>query len=68
MSHALSMVSPNLGVRAAAVGSVLRGAGALGDMSRAALRGGGINMQAIRQTIGNIRLDAQGVSAAYNVV
>ncbi len=43
MSPALSMVSPNLGAGAAAAGSVLRGIGALGDMSGAALRGGRIN-------------------------
>ena len=38
------------------------------DMGGAALRGGGVNTQAIRQTVGNIRSDAQGVKAAYNAV
>ena len=68
MSPALSMVSPNLGAGAAAAGSVLRGVGALSDMGGAALRGQRINTQAIRQTVGNIRSDAQGVRAAYNAV
>ena len=68
MSPALSMVSPNLGAGAASTGAVLRGVGALGDMNGAALRGGGINPQAIRQTVGNIRSDAQGVKAACNAV
>jgi hypothetical protein len=68
MSPALSMVSPNLGAGAASAGAVLRGVGALGDMGGAALRGGGINTKAIRQTVGNIRSDAQGVKAAYNAV
>ena len=68
MSPALSMVSPNLGAGAAAAGSVLRGVGALGDLGGAALRGGGVNTQAIRQNVGSIRSDAQGVKAAYNAV
>ena len=68
MSQALSMVSPNLGVGVASAGAVLRGVSALGDMGGAALRGGGINTKAIRQTVGNIRSDAQGVKAAYNAV
>ncbi len=66
MSPALSMVSPHVGAGAAAAGSVLRGVGALGNMGRAALRGGDINTQALRQTVGNIRSDVQGVRAAYN--
>ncbi len=66
VSPALSMVSPHLGAGAAAAGSVLRDVGALGDMGRAALRGGDIITQAIRQTVGNIRSDAQAVRAAYN--
>jgi hypothetical protein len=37
-------------------------------MGGAAIRDGGINTQAIRQTVGNIRSDAQGVKAAYNAV
>ncbi len=68
MSPALSMLSPNLWAGAAAAGSVLRGVSALGDMGGAALRGGRINTQAIRQTMGNVRSDAQGVRAAYNAV
>ena len=68
MSPALSMVSPNLGAGAASAGAVLRGVGALVEMGRAALRGGGINTKAIRQTVGNIRSDAKGVKAAYNAV
>ena len=68
MSPALSMVSPNLGAGAASAGAVLRGVGALGDMGGAALRGGGVNTQAIRRTVGNIRSDAQGVKAAYSAV
>ncbi len=68
MSPALSMVCPKLGAGAASAGAVLRVVGALGDMGGAALRGGGINTQAIRQTVGNIRSDAQGVKAAYNAV
>ncbi len=64
MPPALSMVSPNLGAGAAAASSVLRGVGALGDMGGAALQGGGVNTQATRQTVGNIRSDAQGVKAA----
>jgi len=68
MSPALCMVSPNLGAGVAFAGAVLRGVGALGDMGGAALRGGGINTQAIRQTVENIRSDAQGVKAAYNAV
>ncbi len=68
MSLALSMVSRNLGVGAAAAGSVLRGVCALGDIGGAALRGGRINTQAIRQTVGNIRSDAQGEKAAYSAV
>ncbi len=63
ISPALNIVSPNLGV-----GAALRGVGILGDMDRAALRGGGVNTQAIRQTVADIRSDAQGVRAAYNVV
>ncbi len=35
MSPALSKVSPNIGVGAAAAGSMLRGVGALGDMGAA---------------------------------
>ena len=58
MSPALGMASPDLGAGAAAAGSVLRGVGALGDMGGAALRGGGVNTQAIRQIVGNIRSDA----------
>ena len=68
MSPAPSMVSPNLGAGAASAGAVLRGVGALGDMGGAGLRGGGVNTQAIRQTVENIRSDAQGVKAAYNAV
>ncbi len=68
MSPALSMVSPDLGAGAAFAGAVLRGVGALGDMGGAALRGGGVNTKAIRQTVGNIRSDAQGVEATYNAV
>jgi len=68
MPPALSMVSPNLGAGAASAGAVLRGVGALGDMDGAALRGGGVNTQAIRQTVENIRSYAQGVKAAYTAV
>ncbi len=68
MSPALSMVSPNLGVGAASAGAVLRVVGALGGMGGAALQGGGVNTQAIRQTVRNISSDAQGVKAAYNAV
>ncbi len=68
MSPALSMVSPGLGAGAASAGAVLRGVGALGDMGASALRGGRINPQAVRQAIGGIRSDAQGVKAAYNAV
>ena len=68
MSPALSMVSSNLGEGAASTGAVLRGVGALGDMGGVALRGGGKHTQAIRQTVGNIRSDAQGLKAAYNAV
>lgn len=68
LSPALSMVSPNLGAGAASVGAVLRGVGALGDMGAAALRGGGINTQAIRQTVGGIASNAAGVKAAYSAV
>ena len=53
MSPALSMVSPNLGAGAASAGAMLRDVGALMDMGGAALRGGGINTHAIRQTVGN---------------
>ena len=66
MSPALSMVSPNLGAGAASAGAVLRGVGALGDVGGVALRGAGVNTQAIRKTVGNFRSDAQGVKAAYN--
>ena len=68
MSPALSMVSPNLGAGAAYAGAVLRGVGALEDMGGAALRGGGNNTKAIRQTVGKIRSDVQVVKAAYNAV
>ena len=68
LSPALSMVSPNIGAGAASAGAVLRGVGALGDMGTAALRGGGINTQAIRQTVGGIASSAAGVKAAYNAV
>ena len=68
MSPAFSIASPNPGAGAAVAGSVLRGVGTIGDMGGAALRGGGINTKAIRQTVGNTRLDAQGVKAAYNAV
>ena len=68
MSPALSMVSPNQGAGVASAGAVLQDVGALEDMGGAALRGGGVNTQAIRQTVGNIRLDAQSVKAAYNAV
>jgi hypothetical protein len=68
MSPALSMVIPNLGAGAASAGAVLWGLGALGDMGGAALRGGGVNTQAIRQTVGNIRSNAQGVKAAFDAV
>jgi len=68
MSPALNMVSLNLELGVASKGAVLRGVGALGDIGGAALRGGGINTQAIRQTVGNIRSDAQGDKAACNAV
>ena len=68
MSPALIMVSPNLGAGAASAGAVLRGVGALGDMGGATLRGSGVNTQAIRQSVGNIRSDVQGVKPAYNAV
>ncbi len=59
-------INPNLGAGAAAAGSVLRGVGAFGNMGRAALRGDGVNTPAIRQNVGNIKSDAQGMRAAYN--
>ena len=68
MSLALNIISPNLGTGAASAGVVLRGVGALGDFCGAALGGGGINTQTIRETIWNIRSDAQGMKAAYNAV
>ena len=68
LSPALSMVSPNLGAGAASAGAVLRGVGALGDMGTAALRGGGINTQAVRQAAGGIASNAAGVKAAYSAV
>ena len=68
MSPALAMVSPNLGAGAASAGAVLRGVGALGDMGSAALRGGGINTQAVRQAVGGIASNAAGVKAVYSAV
>ena len=68
MSPALSMVSPNLEAGAAAAGSVLRGVGALGDMGGAALRGGGLNPQAVRRTVDGIRSDAGAVRSAYSAI
>ncbi len=68
ISLALSMVSPNIEAGAAFAGAVLKGVGAMGDMGTAALRGGGINTQAIRQTVGGIASNAACVKAAYNAV
>ena len=68
MSPALAMVGPNLGVGAASAGAVLRGVGALGDMGNAALRGGRINTQAVRQAVGGIVSNAAGVKTAYSAV
>ena len=62
------MVSPSLGAGETSAGVVLRSVGALGDMGGVTLRGGGVNTQAIRQTVGDIRSDAQGMKAAYNAV
>ncbi len=59
---------PQCRAGAASASAVLRGVGALDDMGGATLRGGGINTQAIRQAMGNIRSNAQGVKAAYNAV
>ena len=68
LSPALSLINPALGAGAASAGMVAKGIGALGDMGKAALRGGDINTQALRSTLGNIQSDAQGVRAAYNSI
>ncbi len=66
LSSAISMVSPNLGAGAVSAGAVSKGVGALGDMGGSILRGGGVNTDAIRQTVSAMRSDAAGVKAAYS--
>lgn len=67
-SPAIAVFNPAAGAGAASAGMALKGVGALGDMGLAALRGGGFNVQAARQTIGDIRSDAAGVRQAYNAL
>ena len=69
LSPAAAYFNPAVGAGMASAGAVMKGVGALGDMGMAALKpGGGVNIQALRQTVDNIRSDAAGVKAAYNVV
>ncbi len=66
LSPAISMVSPNLGAGAASAGAVLKGVGDLGNMGGSILRGGGVNTDAIRQTVSGMRSDAVGEKAVYS--
>ena len=66
---AISMFNPALGFMAASTGMALKGVGAIGDMGKALLRGGGdFNPQAVRRTIDGIRSDVGNVRSAYAAV
>ncbi len=68
ISPAVAHFNPFLGAGVASAGMVLRGVGALGDMGGAALRGGGLNPQAVRRTVDGIRSDAGAVRSAYSAI
>ena len=59
------MVSLDSGAGAASAGAVLNGVDALGDMGGSFLKGGNVNMSAIRQTVNNMRSDAANVKDSH---
>ena len=66
LSPAISMISPMLGASATSADAVLKGVGAFADMGGSILRDGGVNPDAIRQTVSGMRSDAVDVKAAYS--
>ena len=68
LSPVISLFNPVLGAGAASAGAVFKGAGALGDLGTALLRGQGVHIRAVRQTVNGIRSDAAGVRDAYNTI
>ena len=66
---AIAMFNPALGGMAASAGMALKGVGAIGDMGKALLRGGGdFNPQAVRRTVDGIRSDVGNIRSAYAAV